>query len=160
MVGSIVAYAATTAPAGYLLCDGTTYEISAFPALAALLGTNFGGDGVTTFAVPDLRSRFVVGVGAGANLSTYTLGEAGGVEGNTVVPAHTHALNVFGGLGDQETPVATVAAGEPNLSKPEIYSDQPPNAIASTAAIATSGSASPVENRPPFIALAYIIASS
>src|SRR6478735_6006493 len=81
-VGSVLDFAGSVAPTGYLLCDGTIYPISSYPKLAAVLGATYGGDGVTTFAVPDCRGRVIAGAGGTTDVngvfSAYALGQKDG----------------------------------------------------------------------------------
>lgn len=86
----------TTAPSGYLLCDGSVLLVADYPKLAALLGSTYGGNGTTTFGLPDFRGRTGVGVGTGtaSTATAHTLGQKAGAEtvtlGTTHIPAHTH----------------------------------------------------------------------
>lgn len=95
--GGVIDFAGAL-PTGYLDCDGSVLNIADYPALAAILGTTFGGDGVTTFGVPDCRGRVAVGLGTGdaANATNWTLGRKDGDEVHTLdttqIPAHTHQL--------------------------------------------------------------------
>src|SRR5881275_532163 len=89
------------APRGYAFCNGQILPINQNQALFSLLGTTFGGDGRTTFALPDLRGRAPLHWGQGPGLSDYVIGEVIGSENVTLlathIPQHTHALNVSGG---------------------------------------------------------------
>lgn len=95
-LGTIKAFAFNFPPRGWMFCDGTLLSISQNTALFALIGTTYGGNGQTTFAIPDLRGRTVVHPGTGPGLSTISYGEAGGVENMTLtqnnLPMHTHSL--------------------------------------------------------------------
>ncbi len=96
--GSVTAYAGSSAPTGYLLCDGSAVSRTTYAALYAIIGTTYGsGDGSTTFNLPDLKGRVIVGVGTGSGLSTRALGAKGGEESHTQtineMPSHTH--NVY-----------------------------------------------------------------
>src|SRR4029077_2235673 len=90
-VGAMVDFWGATAPTNWLLCDGTVYNISTYPLLGAMLGSKFGGNGTTTFAVPPLGGRPVIGSNA-----TYALGATGGAEtvtlNTTMMPAHAHGV--------------------------------------------------------------------
>jgi microcystin-dependent protein len=99
-MGTIVAWAPNYAPSQWLFCLGQTLSISANNALFAILGTTYGGNGTTTFQLPNLAGRVPVGAGSGAGLTTYTLGEVGGTEKVTLnitnLPSHTHVATVAG----------------------------------------------------------------
>ena len=122
-VGEIILIAFNFAPAGYAFCDGQLMPISENETLFQLIGTTYGGDGQTTFALPDLRGRTPIGSGQGPGLSNYVIGEAFGTEGVTItisqMPAHTHAIDASGltatervssGAGNQLSPVGNVLA--------------------------------------------------
>jgi microcystin-dependent protein len=95
-VGSVTAYALATPPAGWLLCDGTVHDISSYPALGAGLGSTYGGNGTTTFAVPNLKGRMPVGLDS-AQTEFDALAETGGAKTHTLtqaqMPSHTHTQN-------------------------------------------------------------------
>jgi len=124
-IGLIVPYAIGTAPSGWSLCDGSAISRSTYADLFSLIGTTYGpGNGSTTFNVPDLRGRTVIGTGTGSGLTARSLAATGGAETVTLaigeVPAHTHALMLNGGLtwhngvggsGANNLTAAGVAAG-------------------------------------------------
>jgi microcystin-dependent protein len=93
-IGGIIDYGGVSAPAGYLMCNGQWYNVTQFPELAAVLGARYGGDGVSTFAVPDLRGRMTIGAGQGSGLTNRVLATLGGTETTTLsiaqMPAHSH----------------------------------------------------------------------
>ncbi len=95
-LGEIKIFAGTFAPVNWHFCDGALLSISAYQPLYSLLGTTYGGDGVTTFAVPDLRGRIPIGQGSGPNLTPRLRGSSGGAEDVTLtdaqIPAHTHLI--------------------------------------------------------------------
>ena len=103
------------APVGWALCDGSLLPISQYQALFSLLGVTFGGNGTTTFGLPDLRGRAPVGMGSGPNLAPITQGELAGNENVTLstqqMPNHTHLLSVAG----TETSGATAPSGTNNV---------------------------------------------
>jgi microcystin-dependent protein len=107
-LGVVKAFAFNFAPRGWALCQGQIISIAQNTALFSLLGTTYGGNGQTTFALPDLRGRTIVHPGTGPGLSPVVLGEAGGTENVTLtlnnLPAHTHTL------------VAGTAAGQVSVS--------------------------------------------
>ena len=95
-IGEIRMFAGNFAPQGWALCNGAMLSITSNPALYSLLGTSYGGDGVTTFGLPDLRSRIPLGVGTATTNTVYTIGEKLGAETVALtaaqIPNHTHAL--------------------------------------------------------------------
>src|SRR4051794_23847461 len=107
-VGQILAVGFNFAPAGWLMCDGSLVAISEYDVLFNLIGTTYGGNGQTTFSVPDLRGRAAVGMGQGSGQPNYIIGQAGGSESVTLlttqIPAHTHTLNASGTPGSAATP--------------------------------------------------------
>jgi microcystin-dependent protein len=107
-VGEIRMFAGTFAPVGWFLCDGSLQSISQYQVLYAVLGTTYGGDGVSTFALPDLRGRIPVGMGQGPGLSNYVIGQKSGSENVTLLtgnlPSHNHSLNASGTIGTAAAP--------------------------------------------------------
>lgn len=112
-IGEIRIFTGNYTPADWLLCQGQLLAINNYAQLYSLLGIRYGGDGVTTFALPDLRSRLPVGAGQGAGLAAYTLGQAGGSETVSLqvnnLPKHTHAftvidINCYSGAGNTNAP--------------------------------------------------------
>ncbi|MEA5448215.1 tail fiber protein [Leptolyngbya sp. CCNP1308] len=158
-IGEIRMFAGNFAPRGWAFCNGQLMPISQNTALFSLLGTTYGGDGRVTFALPDLRGRVPLHAGQGAGLSDYPLGSRGGVEQVALtteqLPAHSHALLASDADSDQRTPANHI------LAMPEetpIYSASNPTAAMANGAIAPTGSSQPHENRPPYLAMNYIIA--
>jgi microcystin-dependent protein len=114
-MGQIQAFGFNFAPRGWALCQGQIMSISQNTALFSLLGTNYGGNGVQTFGLPDLRGRVAVGQGQGPGLSPYTIGELAGSENVSILisnmPSHTHlATFTSGGGGTPPTITATLNA--------------------------------------------------
>lgn len=109
-IGQIQPVGFNFAPRGWALCDGQLLAISAYSAVFSLLGTTFGGDGRSTFGLPDLRGRQMTGVGNGPGLSTISWGEKGGSETETLttaqMPSHNHTVTPKGssGTNDQDSP--------------------------------------------------------
>ncbi|MBT1699864.1 tail fiber protein [Fulvivirgaceae bacterium PWU4] len=95
-LGEIRIFSGNYAPAGWMLCAGQTLQVSEYQALFAVIGDMYGGDGSSTFMLPDLRGRTVVGLGQGPNLTNRTIGEKDGEEAvtldNTEIPAHAHSI--------------------------------------------------------------------
>src|SRR5688572_3290597 len=117
-IGSIVLFCGNFAPKGWATCDGQLLSIAQNSALFSILGTTFGGNGQTTFALPDLRGRVPLHPGQGPGLSPYTLGESMGVENvsllATQMPAHSHAFSApcSDGAPSTPSPVGAVAANQ------------------------------------------------
>jgi microcystin-dependent protein len=153
-LGQIFAVAFDFAPKGFALCNGQLLPISQNQALFALLGTTYGGDGRTTFALPDLRGR----VAMDADL-VIGLGEKGGEEGHALtvseMPAHVHQLNVSSGIGGSASPEATVIARDAGGA---LRYGPAPGVVMHPGAIGPTGGSLPHENRMPFVVVHYIIA--
>jgi microcystin-dependent protein len=142
-------------PQGWAFCAGQLLEISQNTALFSLLGTTFGGNGETTFGLPDLRGRVPVGVDEGAAGADDFLGATGGVETvrltTSQLPAHSHPVRARNDGATTIDPSNGVpAAGGAYAAAP--------NATMSAATIGTSGGGSAHENRQPYVSLNYIIA--
>ena len=165
----IEAFAFNFAPRGWALCAGQTLSIAQNQALFSLLGTTFGGDGVTIFNLPDLRGRLALEFGAGPGLSPYNLGDAGGEEAHQLtaaeVPSHTHPLNANnnGQANGTNLPGGGVLMGsgygiESNNPVENIYSSRAPTIGMAAGAVGPSGANLPHENRMPFLTINYCIA--
>lgn len=169
-------FAGNFAPRGWALCQGQLLPISANQALFSLLGTTYGGDGRTTFALPDLRGRMVIGPGTGPGLPTYRQGAKAGTETNTLnatqIPYHTHfaqftnniaTLNVGSNHDGGDDPSdqwmgitanndllydATAAVGE---SMGAVVGDL-------SATVSNTGAATPINNMQPYLSVNFIIA--
>lgn len=152
-LGEIRLGAFAYAPKNWAFCNGQILAIQQNQAIFALLGTNYGGNGVTTFALPDLRSRVPLHTGAG-----YVLGETGGEAAHVLtlaeMPPHNHALIATTAAGSQSTPVGNVPAG----SVKPAYASAGPDTTMSPAAVTTAGGSQPHENLPPYLVLNFIIA--
>jgi microcystin-dependent protein len=177
-VGQIILVGFNYAPVGWAFCNGQLLQIADYEALFNLIGTTYGGDGETTFALPDLRGRIPVGPGPGPGLQNYLLGETGGAETITLtmqqLAAHTHAgsssaftatTRCKSGPGNQRTPGGNVHAGEAaGATLP--YSSAAANAAMSANAVGVSGpvtAASVGGNQPhdylqPYLSLNFCIA--
>ena len=146
------------APTGYALCQGQLLPISQNTALFSLLGTYYGGDGKSTFALPNLSGSVAVGQGQGPGLTDYPIGEIGGVESVTLnqtqMPNHSHALlaNSQGGTAGAPSTNAVLAA---STARDRIYAATSDN---TQLALGSAGSGLPHENRQPYIAITFIIA--
>lgn len=157
-VGEIRLFAGNFAPAGWQFCNGAILAISQNDTLFNLIGTTYGGDGQSTFAVPDLRGRVPVHQGQGTGLSNYVIGEQLGVEMQTVtaqqLPLHSHALVASKAGGQAAGPENKVLASPPGVTP--FIQDIPTVALAATSVTAAGGS-QPHENLMPYGCVSYII---
>jgi microcystin-dependent protein len=157
-LGSVALVSFDFAPKGWALCDGQLLPINQNQALFALLGTTYGGNGINTFALPDLRGRMPIGAGQGNGLSPYALGQIGGEETHTLmlseIPAHSHTPN---GVG---SPANTGSVAGTYWATPRIllYSSAAPSVPMNSVAIGSTGGNQPHENKKPYLVITYIIA--
>jgi microcystin-dependent protein len=160
-IGQIIAVGFNFAPLGWELCDGRTMAISQFDVLYSLLGTTYGGDGQTTFNLPDLRGRGGIGQGQKPSLANYALGQAAGSESVTLtspqLAGHSHTLLASAQIGTTDTPATNVGLATNAQTAVFLY-DVPPTTVALAAAsIGAAGGSQPHENRQPLLAINYII---
>lgn len=163
-LAQIIFFAGNFAPRNWAFCQGQLLSIASNTALFSLLGTTYGGDGRTTFALPDFRGRTAVGTGSGPGLSDYQLGEQGGAEQLTLtvnqMPSHTHTVTpqvaVSTGNGTTDEPDGNVLAG---TSSPTYAAASSANGkLAGASATETpAGGNQPIGIRQPFLAMNYII---
>ncbi len=163
-IGQIMMFAGNFAPRGWAFCQGQILSIAQNTALFSILGTTYGGNGQTTFALPDLRGRYPMQPGQGPGLSPRTLGEQGGTETVTLIstqmPAHTHALTASNSAADQPIPEGNVVATRIESGVP-VNSYTTPNNINTTMApnsIGIAGGSQPHNNMSPFLCINFIIA--
>ena len=180
-LGEIRLFAGNFAPVNWDVCDGKLLPISQYDALFSLIGTQYGGDGITTFALPDLRVRVPISMGqitpAGGS-TNYILGQAAGTPNVTLlttnIPNHTHALvaeNTAATTGDPVNNMLAVTNGNNNTGPtayPDVnlYTTLPlpgggttvPNALLDPAAVGPTGGTQPHDNMMPYITINYIIA--
>jgi microcystin-dependent protein len=147
-------------PKNWAACNGQLLPISQNQALYALLGTMYGGNGTTNFALPDMRGRVLVHEGqAPGGPTNYTMGQNGGTESVTLLvtqmPAHSHTVNAVSTEGNQNSPTDNLPADTKALDKE--YSNANGNATMKSTMINPSGGNQAHENRPPFITLKCII---
>ena len=151
------------APKGWAWCDGQLLPISQNTALFSLLGTTYGGDGKSTFALPDLQGRAPMHPGQGPGLSLHDLGETGGSETVTLleseIPAHSHALNASQGDGSERTPNAG-GTGQLLATGVGISQYQAPGAQTNLndAVVAPAGGDQPHNNMQPYLTFYFNIA--
>lgn len=158
-VGEIRMFAGNFAPVGWAFCQGQPLSISENPTLFALIGTTYGGDGRSTFALPDLQGRFPLHTGSGPGLSDYFIGQMGGTESVTLstaqMPAHNHNANCSGGTGNAGTPAGNYWSTDP-AGATAAYNENGGAAMAA-GAIGTTGGSLPHDNMSPFVAVNFII---
>ncbi|MBX9402809.1 tail fiber protein [Lysobacter sp. BMK333-48F3] len=162
-VGEIRMFGFGRVPTGWFACDGSLYPISEYEVLFVLLGTTYGGDGQTTFAVPDLRGRAPVHFGNGQGLSPYVIGQRGGNENVTLIsnqmPQHTHTMVATTLLSTANQPGSTVELGA--LSGDTMYltdiASLPPIPQAA-AAVTPAGGSQPHDNLMPTLTVQFCIA--
>ncbi|KIL35594.1 tail collar protein [Cohnella kolymensis] len=160
-VGEIRMFGGTFAPLGWAFCDGSLLQISQYETLYTLLGTTFGGDGISTFGLPDLRGRIPLHTGVNPNTGTqYSLGQAGGTETVTLslqqLAAHTHIVNANSTTGESTTPQNHVW-GYSDGGRPYVAS--PPNGTMNPSSVSPFfGGNQPHDNMMPFLTISFIIA--
>jgi microcystin-dependent protein len=151
-VGEVRIFAGNFAPAGWVFCDGSVLPIADYEVLFQLIGTTYGGDGQSTYAVPDLRGRVPVHQG-----SDYAIGQRAGSESvtlaSTQMPVHTHVLRASTFDGRVGTPDNAVLAAPPINS----YGSGAPTVPLAATAVGSAGGAQSHDNMAPFTAISYII---
>lgn len=167
-IGQINTFGFNFDPVGWALCNGQLLSIAEYTALFSLIGTTYGGNGQTTFGLPDLRSRIPLHMGQGPGLSNYVIGQQAGTENATLtaaqMPAHTHPFTASISrpasslVGNADSPVGAVPAGH---ATDKNYADaangaMPPFNITGTAAANTGGQ--PVPKLPPYLCINFCIA--
>jgi len=151
-IGEIRMFGGNFAPLGWAFCNGQLLAIADNTALFTLIGTTYGGDGQTTFALPDLQSRVPVHAGNG-----FTLGQNGGVEAVTLtlpqLPIHTHAPNASSSGALSRDPAGNLWAAWDSHQ----FSDQATDGPMNAGAISTVGGSQPHTNLGPFLTITFII---
>jgi microcystin-dependent protein len=159
-LGQVILFGGNFAPAGWAQCNGQLLPISQYSSLFSLLGTQFGGNGTTNFALPDLRGRAPIAFGTGPGLTNYAIGETAGQETVSLLdsesPSHSHLPNaMLAGSGVNEA--GMVWAGDSNGEEQLYSSVKPATAQFALSAIGMQGGNQAHENRPPYLAVTYII---
>ncbi len=160
MLGEIKMFAGNFAPRGWALCNGQTLQISQHTALFSILGTTYGGDGKTTFALPDLRGRVPIGTGQGQDLSSKRLGQNDGSERTVIsinnLPSHSHTIKAVAEVGDEGIPnghlLASTSIGDKN------YSSLSTNATMNKSMVGNTGNSQPINIMQPSLSINFIIA--
>jgi microcystin-dependent protein len=160
-IGEIRIFGTNFAPFGWAFCDGQLLSISQNTALFSLLGTTYGGDGKSTFALPNLQGSSPMQQGQGAGLSDRVLGETSGTETVTLlaseIPAHTHAANCNSGMGDQYGPSGNFWATDAGGNF-EYNAAATPNITMAAGALGPTGGNRPHNNLQPYLVLNFCIA--
>ena len=163
ILGTIILFAGNFAPQGWALCNGQLLPINQNAALFSILGTTYGGNGQTTFALPDLRGRVPVSAGQAVTGTVYVLGETGGVETVTLtqtqMPMHNHLMSAStSALGNASLPTNAYLADGGAATK--IYASSATSGVTlNVQAISQAGGSQPHQNMQPFLAMNYIIAT-
>ncbi len=158
-LAQIVMFGGNFAPRGWAFCDGQLLSINANQALFSLLGTTYGGDGRTTFALPDLRGRVPMHPGNGPGLSSRRLGEKGGREYETLtvnqMPNHNHQIHAANKAGDDTNPTTAKAFA---TAGNDLYLDAPQATVMQGDIVTNNGGNQPHNNVQPFECVNFIIA--
>jgi microcystin-dependent protein len=163
-VGEIRMFAGNFAPVGWMLCQGQLLPISENETLFQLIGTTYGGDGQSTFALPNLASRVPLHMGQGSGLSSYQIGQSGGVETVTLtqqqIPNHTHVMQGTNS-GQQQAPAANTIPASVTSTKANVHLYGPAGSAPVTLnaqTISAAGGNQPHDNMKPFLVINFIIA--
>ena len=168
-IGEIRMFAGNFAPRNWAFCSGQIMSIASNTALFSILGTTYGGNGQTTFALPDLRSRVPVGTGQGPGLSPYQLGQVSGTENTTLLatnmPAHLHTFSAnasmacHSGAGNADSPTSNIPAGSATDENYTAASaaDGAMAPITVSGNTSPAGSSQPFSNVQPYLGMNYII---
>jgi microcystin-dependent protein len=164
-VGQILILGCNFAPAGWALCQGQLLPISENETLFQLIGTTYGGDGQSTFGLPNLQGRVPLHMGTGPGLSSYIIGQAAGVESVTLItqqiPQHNHFAQISATAANSASPATTVLANEAiGNAQATCFSYGPFGGTQSSLANATlgiTGGSQPHENRQPLLVLNFVI---
>jgi microcystin-dependent protein len=150
-IGEIRMFGGTFAPMNWMFCEGQVLPISEYSVLFNLIGTTYGGDGATTFNLPDLRGRLPMHVGTG-----FVIGQPGGTEQVTLntqqIPLHSHVVGAKT-AANGSSPSGAVYGGDST----SIYSTKAPSAPMNAAVVGANVGSQPHENRMPFLAVSFII---
>lgn len=156
-IGEIRPVGFNFAPIGWALCNGQLLSIAQNTALFSLLGTQFGGDGISNFALPNLQGNVPLGAGTGVGLSTYEVGETGGQEAVALnqnqIPAHNHVAIVGTAAANEYSPSGNV----PGVSAREVYSSTGPPGD-QLPAVQSQGDSFAHNNMQPYLSITFVIA--
>jgi microcystin-dependent protein len=150
-------FAGNFAPQGWMTCDGQLLAISEFETLFNLIGTTYGGDGQSTFGLPNLAARVPIHQGNNGT-STYSLAANGGVTSVTVtgqqIPAHPHELVASTAAGSSDSPANALLGASGSVA---LYNLSSPNQALAGGALASQGGSQPHDNFQPFLVMTFII---
>lgn len=153
-LGEVRPIAFTFVPVNWMLCNGQTLKIAQYPALFALIGTYYGGDGRTTFCLPNLRQHVVVGVSDNG----YPIGQSGGQQTVTLnsgqLPAHSHSMRCVTSGGTQQYPIGLLYA-KPKVGR-NAYASSPTDLL-NPGVLSTAGQSLPHNNMQPYLTLNFMI---
>ncbi|MFH1810599.1 MAG: tail fiber protein [Pseudomonadota bacterium] len=156
-IAQILLFAGNFAPRGWAFCEGQLLPIAQNSALFSLIGTTYGGDGRTTFGLPDLRGRVPISPGNGPGLPGYNWGQKGGSHTETLtvnqIPSHTHAIGASSQLADDNNPRGRI----PGVARQDAYASST-KADGSMASPGSVGGNQSHNNMQPYLAMYYIIA--
>ena len=154
-IGEIRMFGGNFAPNGWMFCEGQLLPIDEYDTLFNLIGTTYGGDGQSTFALPDLRGRLPLHAGNG-----FTLAETGGAEEVTLtvsqIPAHNHALVASDDFATQATPQNAMLAAM-NIAGEDLYIPGTTNTTLAAQTLSPTGGSQPHSNMQPYLCLSFII---
>jgi microcystin-dependent protein len=160
-LGEIRMFAGNFAPAGWFLCNGQLLPISQFTALFSILGTTYGGNGTSNFALPDFQGRVPIHMGQGPGLSSYIEGQSGGVETVTLtqaqMPSHNHVANCHSEAGNSKDPTNNVWSKDAGVSS-AVFSSATPDGTMNPNSITASGGNQGHFNIQPYLVVNFIIA--
>lgn len=158
-IGDILLISFNFAPKNWALCNGQLLPINQNQALFSILGTNYGGNGQTNFALPDLRDRVAIHMGQGTGLSNYIIGQRAGEQAHTLtlteLPAHTHVARGSSAIGGSASPAGMVPAR--NAAQIPQYGATA-DAIMAPGAISSAGGSQAHLNMQPYLGLNFVIA--
>ena len=162
-IGQITMFGGNFAPRSYAFCSGQILSIAQNTALFSILGTTYGGNGQTTFALPNLQGRVPIHPGQGAGLSNYSLGQQSGTESTTLLignlPAHNHPAtvtsNASSGSASDTLPTGNFLAADNQYKN---TSNTTLNANAVTVAVGATGGGQPINNLQPYLCINFLIA--
>lgn len=160
-LGQMIMFGGNFAPRGWAYCEGQLLPISQNTALFSILGTTYGGDGRTTFALPDLRGRSPIQHGTGPGLPTFRLGQRGGNENTTLtvnnIPSHDHQIMVTNSLATTDAAKGNYLAKRTS-GDDLIYDTVSPDKALGANAVSNTGGGMSFSNRSPYLVVSFIIA--